>query len=48
VCSPGPRLPEGTTPGNAVPAPESLGVVDPELTKLELPGYPSTPSPPIS
>jgi hypothetical protein len=47
VCSPSLSLPEGTTPSDAVPAPESLSVVDLKVAYLELSGYPDTLSPPI-
>jgi hypothetical protein len=48
VCSPGARLFGGTAPGDALPAPESTGVVDPGVTKLGLLGSPGEPSPPVT
>jgi hypothetical protein len=47
VCSPSLSLPEGTTPSDVVPAPESLSIVDPKVAYLELLGYPDALSPPI-
>jgi hypothetical protein len=48
VCSPGPSLPGNTVSRDVVPAPGSLGTVDPGVIKVGLPGYLGTSSPHVN
>jgi hypothetical protein len=41
VCSPCLSLPGSTAPGDAVPTLRSLGTMDPGVTELGFPSYPS-------